>query len=83
MTEEEENPFESLCEYRCNCGNFGMERNMSSSDKESDMLIRTKTLFFDQAQRFCRLLGKARLAGNSEDKAHYAYLYYELKKMLE
>ena len=56
---------------------------MSSSDKESDMLIRTKTLFFDQAQRLCRLLGKARLAGNSEDKAHYAYLYYELKKMLE
>ncbi len=83
LTEEEENPFESLCEYRCNCGNFGMERNMSSSDKESDMLIRTKTLFFDQAQRLCRLLGKARLAGNSEDKAHYAYLYYELKKMLE
>ncbi len=60
-----------------------VERNMTISTKESDVRIMSKPFLYTQLQDLNRLLSSRVMTSVGEQKEHYQYLLFELKKLMK
>jgi len=60
-----------------------IEKNMTISTKESDVKIMSKPFLYTQLQDLSKLLNSRVLTSVGEQKEHYQYLLFELKKLMK